>query len=965
MTKITKIVSLLLCMLMLCVPVYAQDAQTNTATGNTMIYGRLSPSDCGKAVSILLKNANGETVHIGMTEVDENGEYAYKFSADCNISECELKIKLENSDVTQTLTGIVNDKADTVNMDVFVSAPNKASVDFSEDEKANFKLILTNKFGNDTSVSVVSAFYDKDGRMLDVFDIYNGNLTYFDFSKELSLNDKAIPKDAVLLKVFCFDSLGNIVPLSYSFETENGYGTELYVSSDGSQNGDGSIENPFSSIEKAQDKIKELKAKGNLPKGGITVYLREGKYSFIDRSLTFGAEDAGSEVCPVTYKAYNNEDVRITGGSYISGSQFSSLSSNDGFYSRFSDEAKTKIKKVSLKDLGISGYDKISEYGVDFGPGTLFGMKVFEDDEECIPARYPNTDEKGNPVYVYSKSVVTNADSQDENTKDNNPVIEVSSETAGKVKAWLDNGNSDVICEGWFKRKYSCNGVKVTDCSTTANTVTLSKAVSDGYSDKDRFFFQNIPEELDCPGEYYIDRTNGALYYYPSDSFSESSTVCVTVSEQPLLTMYEGADYISFDGICFELSKQEMVKIDASKNIGFYNCTFKNSNEKGILAGGTYLYENPPFYGTADNKDYVVATKNITVESCTFKNLGGGGIIARGGSLNTLERANLTVNNCSFYKCDTVKKNYSPAVFFKGCGASVTNCKIENQNGMAIEIGGADIRIAYNDISNVVKEADDCGAIYAQKNILGTDIVNNSFSNIPYNVSDNAYYYTVKTPKGTALPFRVGVYVDGYRMGGNIRNNIFRDMPFAFHLRSYGHTVQSNIFIDVFTLLHSSQNYIVKDFYLDNSGELFGDETTKILQTITTDENVGKVWSVKIPSALKIADLLKTRANTDKTRVPYTDIVMKDNLVFYDKLSGFYNSYLKCADNENRLKSVINGYDDIIGGGNTLENMYFTDDKTIFKDYDNNDYSVTVNEDLYGNYTELTGINFNGIGLTK
>lgn len=68
-------------------------------------------------------------------------------------------------------------------------------------------------------------------------------------------------------------------------------GKSLYVATNGSDTNNGSKNHPFKTLEKARDAIRKLKAKDGLPAGGVTVYLREGRY---ERSGSFDLNEQDS-----------------------------------------------------------------------------------------------------------------------------------------------------------------------------------------------------------------------------------------------------------------------------------------------------------------------------------------------------------------------------------------------------------------------------------------------------------------------------------------------------------------------------------------------------------------------------------------------------------------------------------------------------------------------------------------------
>lgn len=90
---------------------------------------------------------------------------------------------------------------------------------------------------------------------------------------------------------------------------------ELFVSSDGRKNGNGSIENPFGSIQDAKKEVKSYIQQGF--SGNITVFLRGGTY-YIDETVEFDENDCFNDEFHVTYTAYSNENVCIVGGRAVS-----------------------------------------------------------------------------------------------------------------------------------------------------------------------------------------------------------------------------------------------------------------------------------------------------------------------------------------------------------------------------------------------------------------------------------------------------------------------------------------------------------------------------------------------------------------------------------------------------------------------------------------------------------------------
>ena len=76
----------------------------------------------------------------------------------------------------------------------------------------------------------------------------------------------------------------------------------LFVAGDGSDANPGTEEKPFATLERARDEIRQRKAGGPLPAGGITVEVRGGVYE-LPRPLELTEQDSGAENAPIVYRA--------------------------------------------------------------------------------------------------------------------------------------------------------------------------------------------------------------------------------------------------------------------------------------------------------------------------------------------------------------------------------------------------------------------------------------------------------------------------------------------------------------------------------------------------------------------------------------------------------------------------------------------------------------------------------------
>ena len=97
------------------------------------------------------------------------------------------------------------------------------------------------------------------------------------------------------------------------------------------------------------------------------------------------------------------------------------------------------------------------------------------------------------------------------------------------------------------------------------------------------WFAVNLLEEIDIPGEYYIDSENEMLYFYPKECI-DNALIQISVLDSPIVVM-EDASNITFDGIVFENSRCSGVYIDNGENCIIKNCIFRNLGTVAVQIG--------------------------------------------------------------------------------------------------------------------------------------------------------------------------------------------------------------------------------------------------------------------------------------------------------------------------------------------------------------------------------------------
>ena len=91
--------------------------------------------------------------------------------------------------------------------------------------------------------------------------------------------------------------------------------------------------------------------------------------------------------------------------------------------------------------------------------------------------------------------------------------------------------------------------------------------------------------------------------------------------------------------------------------------------------------------------------------------MGRGGAVVRGGDRKTLTPGGQVVENCDIYDLSRIDHTYTPAVALSGVGARIAHNRLHDVLSSALNIGGNDHTIEYNEVFNAVQESDDQGGV--------------------------------------------------------------------------------------------------------------------------------------------------------------------------------------------------------------------------------------------------------------
>jgi hypothetical protein len=165
----------------------------------------------------------------------------------------------------------------------------------------------------------------------------------------------------------------------------------FYVSTNGRDDNIGTKNEPFATLEKVRDTIRE-KIENGLTEP-ITVCVSKGEYAV--RHFTLEAKDSGTATCPITYIA--DGEVILNGGMTLNADWFEPLLEDEAL--RLHGDARERVVRIDLKKLGITRKDYgemcitgSHHTGDNYDNVVLspLGCELFVNDVRQTVARYPN-----------------------------------------------------------------------------------------------------------------------------------------------------------------------------------------------------------------------------------------------------------------------------------------------------------------------------------------------------------------------------------------------------------------------------------------------------------------------------------------------------------------------------------------------------------------------------------------------
>ena len=517
----------------------------------------------------------------------------------------------------------------------------------------------------------------------------------------------------------------------------------FYVDNNGSDLNNGlSTDAPFKTINRALEAVQALSDTDK--SNGTVIYVRGGEY-YISEKAEIMAEHC-SDTAALFISAYNGENVTFT--------------TSEAFGS-------DKLKQITEQSVGFASYVKLpydtrrNGYYVDYtdiGVGYIAtDTNITEGASKLTLARYPNAG------YDAVKDVINGGYGS---TSVWIPMMD-------EAFDWVDTGEIHVYGKFAYEWEF-CDSIVKIDKSTGYLHGTGSLSHRDGPLSKylkgpgtSMYYYYNIMEELDVPGEWFADNTSKRLYIYPlSENLDDLYNIC---SDGEVFSL-SNAKNVVIDGININGAKKAIYVSD-SKNTVIQNCKIEN------IATSAVDFVNTEKCGIINSRvsgvDYKPTLISIS-ESIAKKT-------------QLYPKRNFVQNN--------IIMNGRTAVSIATIGNIMSHNLIKSTANSAVGFTGAENIIEYNEFSGVQKLVGDSGGTYTGVSFL---IRNN---HVRYNYIHDSKY---NKRSGRAI------YLDDCGDGNFAYGNVIKNYGYGIFIHGgSSNVVEDNTVIDVREPITNAYDYAV------------------------------------------------------------------------------------------------------------------------------------------------------------
>jgi hypothetical protein len=507
---------------------------------------------------------------------------------------------------------------------------------------------------------------------------------------------------------------------------------------------------PLATLQRARAQMRELG-----PGRTRTVVVRGGSY-FLDETFHLDKEDSGTAEHPILWRAEPGEEVRLVNGRPLGSDAFQPVTDAEALQ-RLSPAAQTHVVQADLTACKIPRGETFP--AIFRGPAPAAGL--FLNDQRMTLTRWPN-----DGWATIAKIIEMGSRPGTGDASGHLGVFEYSGKRPERWKVadgvWLHG----YWCFDWYDQV-----IQVKTINPAQHRITLAQphayGLQQGNPAPRRFCAINVLEELDQPGEYYIDRATNRLYFWPPTSL-EGARIVMAARDAPAVAL-KNVSYVVLRGFIVEDSHGDGLLIDGGTADHIEACIVRNIRMMGIRINGGQSHR---------------------VEACDIHDTGAGGLLLTGGDRKTLTPGRHAAINNHIWRFSQLQLTAAYAIELAGVGSVAAHNLIHDAPHQAIYVRGNDHVFEYNVVHHICAESDDCGAYYKGRNPSCRGNV------IRYN-----FWHHIGSPLGHG---NCAIYFDDGDGGDTVFGNVFfrcgepgqAGFGAVFSHGGYDLAAENNIFIE-------------------------------------------------------------------------------------------------------------------------------------------------------------------------
>lgn len=369
---------------------------------------------------------------------------------------------------------------------------------------------------------------------------------------------------------------------------------DFYVSPEGNDAWSGTLaqpnaqrsDGPFATLGRAQRAVRELKRRQPIRTRAIVIALRGGRYE-LPQTLVFTPEDSGTAEAPIVYRAHADERPVLSGGVRLAG--------------------------WSIDQQGDWRLDLAQAAG-----GAWPFSQLFVDDQRRYRPRLPTEG-------YYTIAVQLDPSTDDPRRGHDRFLYQDEFDAA-----WPDLHDIEVVAF----HQWSASRLKIAAVDPSNRTVqfvwgTGTTAPWMSLPAGHRYYLDNVRAAWGQPGEFYLDKRAGTLWYRPQPGETPENTSVVAPRLETLLALVGDAaagrfvEHLVFEGLTFahsnwncpergqafsqaEVGLEAAVVCIGARHVSFSGCAVRHTGGYAVAFGP--------------------ACRHCTLADCELVDLGGGGV---------------------------------------------------------------------------------------------------------------------------------------------------------------------------------------------------------------------------------------------------------------------------------------------------------------------------------------------------